>query len=331
MCSWLHTYFEGHVYERKCKLAFSCEELTGVQRYICCQMYFALLAKILKMEKDKLNEVEKIDLSSSIQDLSNLDRAILRYVAGATIHEVTKSVHESASNNLLTASNKACIEYRCCQLMEKLWLPEGYALEHTNDPESLKEILQRQYKSRGLTIVSDEAFTFFKLLFCKVKNVQTFWNLERNKYNLLHVTELHLKSDVDPLDVWCSLFHQSSEECLCESDNLEIQVSDEDQVLQYELEQNMILQMFDKVLHYFCTVHLSDIVAKYKDIVLCKTPQVSIHHQIISGMKSKVKKGSETKYPCGKCLKECVDIESVKDPQFEDFSVCCDKWYHYMH
>ena len=151
-------------------------------------MYFALLAKILKMEKDQLYQIMQINSNSSIQELSDLERSILRYVAGATI-------------------NKSRIGYRCCQLLEKLHLP-GYALEHKNDPESLKEILQCQYKSRGLTIISDKAFTFLKLLYCKVKSVQTFQNLERNKDNLLHVTELHLKSDLDLIDVWCSLFNQ---------------------------------------------------------------------------------------------------------------------------
>ena len=334
MCSRLHSYFEGNMYERKCKLAFNCEHLSSAQRCISCQMYFALLAKIIKLEKDKLYEVRQIDSTSTIQDMSDLERSILRYIAGATIYEVTESVCESAINHMLTSINKSRIEYRCCQLLKKLCLPEGYALEHTNDPEYLKEILECQYKSRGLTVISDEAFTFFKLLYCKVKSVQTFQNLERNKYNLLHVTELDLKSDLDLIDVCCSLFNQTSEQCECETPiSSECESSDEDQVLQYKLEQSMVLEMFDKVLHYFCTVHLSDIVAKYKDIVLCKTPQVSIHHQIISGMKLKVQRDSAPKYLCGNCLKECIDVESVKDPQFEDFSVCCDKCdklFHYI-
>ena len=38
-------------------------------------------------------------------------------------------------------------------------------------------------------------------------------------------------------------------------------------------------------------------------------------------------------FPCGHCGKECVDVESLKDSQFEDFSVGCDKcqnWFHYV-
>ena len=38
-------------------------------------------------------------------------------------------------------------------------------------------------------------------------------------------------------------------------------------------------------------------------------------------------------FPCGICGKECVNVESLKDAQFEDFSAGCDMcqlWFHYM-
>ena len=85
------------------------------------------------------------------------------------------------------------INHRYCQLLETLHIPQEFALESTKDPESLKEILRRQYQSKGLTIVSDEVFTFFKVLYCKLKLLQTFKNLEHNKINLLQVTVLQLQ------------------------------------------------------------------------------------------------------------------------------------------
>ena len=97
-------------------------------------------------------------------------------------------------------------------------LPEGYALQHTNDPESLREDLRRQYQSKGLTIMSDQVYAFFKVLFCKVKTLQTFQQLEQNMKHLLSITEMHLKSDVQVLDLWLNLFIQPQEFCNC-SDN----------------------------------------------------------------------------------------------------------------
>ena len=226
--------------------------------------------------------------------------------------------------------SKVKINHRCCQLLETLCIPQGFALENTNDPGSLKEILRRQYQSKGLTIVSDEALTFFKVLYCKLKSLQTFKNLEHNKINLLQVTVLQLQ-DVDLLDLWCNLFHQTKQDCTeCES-TCNVEVNDNTD-LEYELEMSLILQLFEEVVHYFSRVHLSDILDKYKDTILQKKTQVSIQHQIISGIKKKDIDVKLIQYPCGSCGKECIDVESVKDPHFEDFSVGCDKcmkWYHY--
>ena len=283
MCAHLQEYFEGTMYRRKCLIALDVLDLTSDQKRICCQIHFALLGKIVQMEKECVQTLVQVDDVPSIAEMSEMERAILRYMAGVTIHEVTKNLQQSAHNHMITAMHCTKIEYRCCQLLERLRLPQGYALEHTNDPESLKEILHRQYKTQGLTIVSDEAFNFFKLLYCKVKSVQTFRNLEKNKYNLLCATEMHLQCNEDLKDLWCTLFHTSEDKCSC-PDDLDLSnqsVNNDFQLLQYELEQSLVLDMFEKVLHYFCTVHLSDIVAKYKDTILSMTTQVSIHHQII--------------------------------------------------
>ena len=37
---------------------------------------------------------------------------------------------------------------------------------------------------------------------------------------------------------------------------------------------------------------------------------------------------TKVKYPCGGCGQACMDMVSLKDPQFEHHSVQCDKWYH---
>ena len=83
--------------------------------------------------------------------------------------KVTSKLHLIASNQMVANIKKAKIQHRCCQLIEKLCIPQGFALQNTKDPESLKEILSRQYQSQGCTIVSDEAFTFFKVMCCKLK------------------------------------------------------------------------------------------------------------------------------------------------------------------
>ena len=123
------------------------------------------------------------------------ERATLKYVSGTTIHKVTKDLCESAKSNMINQIHKARIEYKCYQLMQSLRIPEGFALEYTDDLASLKEILRRQHNSRGLTIVSDQAFMFFKYMYCKMKSIQTFEYLEKHRTEMLYHTKIQLKCD----------------------------------------------------------------------------------------------------------------------------------------
>ena len=69
---------------------------------------------------------------------------------------------------------------------------------------------------------------------------------------------------------------------------------------------------------------------KYLEVNIRKTS--SLQHQILVD-KSSGQKVKTILYPCGKCSKECIDVESCSNPKFEDFSVQCDKcniWYHYV-
>ena len=103
--------------------------------------------------------------------------------------------------------------------------------------------------------------------------------------------------------------------------------------MEYELEMALLLQMFEQVVNYFSKVHLSDILDKYKDTVLNRKALVSMRHQIISGIKMKDIDVKSILYSCGTCGKECIEVDTVKDPHYEDFSVGCDhcmKWFHYV-
>ena len=83
------------------------------------------------------------------------EKAVLRYVAGATIHKVTKDLKECAQRHMVTNVQRARIEYKCYQLLQSLRVPEGHA-QYSNDPSSLMEIIRRQHNTGGRTIVSDQ-------------------------------------------------------------------------------------------------------------------------------------------------------------------------------
>ena len=223
------------------------------------------------------------------------------------------------------------------------------SLTCVQNPETLHEIARKQNARKGLKIVSDKTFNFLKLLDLKVKCMQTYKELQRNPINIQQYTILKLMQDIPLVEIWCNLFSsnssqhgsptQESEETISQSSDSEDEESEysyeceEDELLDYELEQSLILQLLEKVITYICSVHLSDLLGTYKDNKLEVKKGLSIRHSLGSAMKKSEIFHKEVPFPCGKCQKECVDIEAMRNPKKEDISVLCDKcekWYHYI-
>ena len=201
-------------------------------------------------------------------------------MAGATIHKVTKDLKESAQRHMVTNVQRARIEYKCYQLLQSLRVPEGHATQYSNDPASLMEIIRRQHNTRRVTIVSDAMFAFFKYLYCKVKKVQTYEYLQSHRKNMLSVTELQIKSNEQIIELWCQLFQDTSASCRCEDDTesetVENDVNFNEQLLDFELEECLVMDMLDKVIHYFASVHISDVLCKYKSVKISKQKSTSL-------------------------------------------------------
>ena len=145
---------------------------------------------------------------------------------------------------------------------------------------------------------------------------------------MLHHNVIKLQNDDKLLALWLQLFN-SLEECICEKDT-ESEVSENnmyfnEDLLEYELEQCLVMCMLDKVLHYFASVHMSDMLCKYKDEKLSKKKTVALRHALILGQSEKDLNATKVKYPCGVSGRACMDMASLKDPQFEDHSVQSDK------
>ena len=138
---------------------------------------------------------------------------------------------------------------------------------------------------------------------------------------------MQLHQDVDLLDLRCNLFYQTDDKSTSANTDCNGEITESTDV-EYELEISLLLDMFEKLLHYFNKVHLSDILHKYKDTVLHKRLECQLGIKLYLEIKKKrkiliLKQFSVHAAPAVKN----IDIESVKDPTFEDFSVGCDKCF----
>ena len=82
--------------------AFATANLTSLQTRICSKIYFKLLEKITHSERARLKSLSTQDTTPAIQGMPDHEKAVLRYVAGATIHKVTKDLKECAQRHMVT-------------------------------------------------------------------------------------------------------------------------------------------------------------------------------------------------------------------------------------
>ena len=59
------------------------------------------------------------------------------------------------------------------------------------------------------------------------------------------------------------------------------------------------MDMLDKVIHYFTSVHLSDMLSKYKGVKMPKEKSTSLQHGLIAGVSEKEMNPNKTDFPCG--------------------------------
>ena len=131
---------------------------------------------------------------------------------------------------------------------------------------------------QAMTIVTDETFDFFKLLYCKMKSVQTYKELAKNPINILHRTIAMLMADVTLVETWCNLFSPPNDDCVQEHNNRyptaenddELFQSEGQEALEFELEQILVLEILERVIKYLTRVHLSDICSKFLDEKMAK-------------------------------------------------------------
>ena len=107
---------------------------------------------------------------------------------------------------------------------------------------------------------------------------KTYKELAKNPINILQSTIAILMADVSLVETWCNLFSPPSNQCVQEHCNHYPTVENDDELfqsegeeaLEFELEQILVLEIFERVIKYFTRVHLSDISSNFLDEKMAK-------------------------------------------------------------
>ena len=275
MVSHLNSYFKSDEYKRRCKAAFNVDVRESIHNRICTQMNFSILGCVIA---DRKSQFESTNLNCECTEMSQVEINVLRFVSGACFYNVSSKLRASVENKMISNMYEARINFRCHKFMQFLRVPEAFSTAHSSDPESLKEIIRRQGYQKGLTFVSDEAFAFFKLLYCKIKSLQTFKHIERNPSGLLQSTVKKLEQDEDINEGFCKLFTDYTASCKCEEANAEkydIDANNMIDILDYEIEESLVMHLLHKAILYMSKVHLSDKTDQFLDTVVKKKKRSS--------------------------------------------------------
>ena len=315
--------------------AFDCRQLKANHNAICTRVYFDLLQIISKQEATtlKLAKVEEYIASNcTTVNLDDLDKSTIRYIGGAAIHSVRQKLERMSMSSLMNKEYEANLNYRKHQLTSKLISSPQMIAAKAIEPNSLLKVIERD--KGGLLYVTDQAFNFFQMLFIKLKLKQNLMSLQMDPQNVFLKSMNALTTDVELVETWTNLFITDSDLNDCTCTEVEMEMDEEltgmnDSVSNLEMEQLLLLDLFDQVVHYFCKVHFVEISYQLKDSVLEKPKTFQLRHTV----NEKRPKETKIKFPCGICKKECIDILSKKKASFEEFSVECDAcstWFHYV-
>ena len=270
LCAHIHSIFASQNYKETITKAFGMQSVKYNTNAICTRIFFDILNIVAEKEARNVKhlQMEKyINDNCKEMNLDDLDKSTLRYIAGAAIHAVRHKLEKMSVNSIMNNSYKACILNRKHQLTLKLIGSPQQIQSESKDAESLMKLLEND--KGGLLYVTDDTFEFFKLLLIQLKHMQNILSVQWNKDNSFIMTMCTLARDLKIVESWINLFQTSEEasQCSCsefDTSESEKQMSTEN-LLQFEFDEVLILDILESVIHYFCKVHFTETVFKVKD------------------------------------------------------------------
>ena len=335
MCAHLHNIFASQGYKENVLKAFQTPVLKRNENSICTRLTFDILQMIAedeasKVKKDRLKEF--LEKNDEEPNFDCLDLSTLRYIAGASIHAVMSKVKELSMNNIMNDKYKARLNHRKNQLASKLVASKSQLDSECIEPQSLLKLIERD--RGGLLYVTDSCFIFFKMLLVKIRKYQNLLNVQLEPAAAFLQAMKAVGDDTDLIDMWFNLFAESDTQqpsCECTEETTqdnELEFNNR-KLIDLEMDQVLILDLYEQVTFYFCKVHFREKVEQIRDHVFQKHKTFQLRHRV--DVDSQI--SSPVHYPCGECKAECIEIIQTSQAALEDFSVQCDKctkWFHYI-
>lgn len=316
----MNTFLLSDVHISSVKQLFQKDELSEEEHKLCTKIVLWLMDKEIEKQAQNLvqKHTENANKSEVSATLSAAAEAKLRYLAGACVQKITKRIKESVLRKIGKTSKKSRflrkMEYRKQAMLKNFRIKEE---EIEEGQQSMQEIEYKQGPTRGLTIVSESVFSFFKTLHNTVQK-----KLTKDHFHIfpdLHnVIRRNVDSDMTLADEWIALFHN-------------VEVKDEE--VDNEIFLTLMMELYRDITEHFIRISYVDAVKNFKRSVPRKKKQalrskVQALGEREDPQKKKVDEKEEDSFSCSICKCNC----EWETANIGDESIACDKcnmWFHY--
>ncbi|XP_062616249.1 uncharacterized protein LOC134277961 [Saccostrea cucullata] len=321
----MNTFLLSDKHSSSVKTMFQRNELTKDEFKLSTKIVLWFMDKEIEKKAEDIiqDHIKKTEKSDNSSELSDAALAKLRYLAGACVQKVAKRIKDSVLRKVGKSSKRSRIirklEYRKQIMLKNFRIREADVDE---GEESMREIEHKQGPTRGLTVVSEPVFSFFKSLHKIVQKKLTKEHFHLFHEDLHNVVRRSVDSEMTLADEWISLFNDA-------------EVSHEE--VDDEIFITLVMELYRDVTEHFIRISFVDALRNFKRSVPRKKKQalrtkVQALGEREDHKKKKVDEKEEEEeeetFSCNVCKCNC----EWEPTDIGDESIACDKcntWFHY--
>ena len=211
-CSDVNTYMKRENYFESCIDLFSnyTVNVDKAKQFFCTSICFHI-QKVLIKKKQELLATAPIPERHVPTEKYEEGKGSVRYIGGYCISKLRSKQLKKIQNSLFhyndVKKERILEENRLkSSLLLQLIVPSSVIAETSQYPETLEVTARKQNIRQGLTNISDKAYLFFESLNHRIRQLETFQNLNEYGQNVVEYIKSKLLENSNLMQEWMLLF-----------------------------------------------------------------------------------------------------------------------------
>ena len=161
------TITQSPAFQRDLEMFFGSNKLLPVQTTIGADLMIIVYKRVIETLVRHVQQRETNEsINFNVYEMPAEGLSKVRHVGAWAVRKVVEQTRRYAHDNVYSSNPathmKAAESYRLCELLEEYVVSDMARLEESSQyPDTLAATEERQFRSRGLTHISDKAFEYF--------------------------------------------------------------------------------------------------------------------------------------------------------------------------